>query len=91
MFGATQTPQTTLQTTGSQVQPILAHNFDHTELMGDTLFKNGKHLQINSHKFPQIYRNYQIPTQSGIPQKHQGPKIVSIKQSLVYDGQHHRL
>ena len=91
MLGATQTPQTTLQTTGSQVQPILAHNFDHTELVGDTLFKNGKHLQINSHKFPQIYRNYQIPSQSWIPQKHQGPKIVSIKQSLVYDCQHHRL
>ena len=91
MLGATQTPQTTLQTTGSQVQPILAHNFDHTELVGDTLFKNGKHLQINSHKFPQIYRNYQIPSQSWIPQKHQGPKIVSIKQSLVYDGQHHHL
>ena len=83
MLGATQTPQTTLQTTGSQVQPILAHNFDHTELVGDTLFKNGKHLQINSHKFPQIYRNYQIPSQSWIPQKHQDPKFVSIKQSLT--------
>ena len=90
MLGATQTPQTTLQTTGSQVQPILAHNFDHTELVGDTLFKNGKHLQINSHKFPQINRNYQIPSQSWIPQKHQNPQSVS-KQSLVHDGQHHRM
>ena len=91
MLGAIQTPQTTLQTTGSQVQPILTHNFDHTELVGDILLKNGKHLQINSHKFPQIDWNYQILSQSWIPQKHQDPKFVSIKQSLVYDGQHHRL
>ena len=54
MPGSIQTPQTTLQTTGSQVQPILTHNFDHTELVGEILLKNGQHLQINSHKISQI-------------------------------------
>ena len=90
MPGAIQTPQTTLQTTGSQVQPIITHNFDHTELVGDILLKNGNHLQIVSHKCPQINWNYQIPSQSWIPQKHQNPQYVS-KQSLVHANQHHRV